>query len=242
MWNPKIHHRVEKSTPVAHMVNQMNPVYVFPSYLPKTNFNIILPSSKWSPYPRVSYQNSERNFQALQSCSNPMLSCSHISYAAERRPITLRRCLCILIVVYVFLLFVHVFLLFVHVLLLFVHVFLTLSLPPGDNPIAVNKYIISYISINALNRTKVKITFHPMFPDFRQSIAFWKVLRLCPFVLLVTATRSWRRVWSIGGMIQAVEAEVPGWRGRRRGELSQCHVVHHKSHTDWHGIKTGMSI
>jgi hypothetical protein len=121
MWNPKFHHRVEKSRSVAHMVNQMNQVHVFPSYLPKTNFNIILPSSKWSPYPRVSYQNSERNFQALQSCSNPMLSCSHISYAAERRPITLRRCLCILIVVYVILLFVHVF-------LLFVHVFLTLSM------------------------------------------------------------------------------------------------------------------
>jgi len=44
-------------------------------------------------------------------------------------------------------------------------------------------------------------------------------------------------VWSIGGMIpvQAVEADVPGWREEEEEEgwgLSQCHIVHHKSHTD----------
>ena len=36
------------------------------------------------------------------------------------------------------------------------------------------------------------------FCDFRKSIAFWKVPRLCPLVLLIKAKCRWRRVGSIG--------------------------------------------
>ena len=39
----------------------------------------------------------------------------------------------------------------------------------------------------------------------RKGFAFWKVPRLCSFVLLATATCRWRWVWSVGGMIMAGE-------------------------------------
>ena len=42
-----------------------------------------------------------------------------------------------------------------------------------------------------------------MLPDFRKSIL--KAPRVCPFVLLVKATFSWRRVWGMCGMVQARE-------------------------------------
>ena len=38
-----------------------------------------------------------------------------------------------------------------------------------------------------------------MFPDFRKSIAFWKVPRLRPFVLLVPATWSVEHWWNDTG-------------------------------------------
>jgi hypothetical protein len=41
----------------------------------------------------------------------------------------------------------------------------------------------------------MKELIYPMLPDFRKSIAFWKDLRLRPFVLLVTAT-SMQHLWN----------------------------------------------
>jgi hypothetical protein len=35
---------------------------------------------------------------------------------------------------------------------------------------------------------KVKVIFYLMYPNFGKTIVFWKVLRLCWFVLLVRAT------------------------------------------------------
>jgi hypothetical protein len=56
-----------------------------------------------------------------------------------------------------------------------------------------------------LKTKKVKVLFYSMFPDFRKSVAFWKVPRLHSFVLLVRATCKWRWVSIIGGMIQTGE-------------------------------------
>jgi hypothetical protein len=41
-------------------------------------------------------------------------------------------------------------------------------------------------------------------------------------------------VWSIGGMILTGETEVLGEKN-----LSECHIVDHKSHMYWSGIEPG---
>ena len=50
-------------------------------------------------------------------------------------------------------------------------------------------------------KTNGKVLSYPMLPDFRKSIAVWKVPRLRPFALLVRAARRWRWVTCIGGML-----------------------------------------
>jgi hypothetical protein len=47
----------------------------------------------------------------------------------------------------------------------------------------------------------VEVLLYPVLPDFRNSIAFWKVPSLCPLVLLIKAVLRSIRVWRIGGMI-----------------------------------------
>jgi hypothetical protein len=65
-----------------------------------------------------------------------------------------------------------------------------------------------------------------MLPDFRKSVAFWKVPRLRPFVLLVRAACRWRRVWSIGGKV------LPGeTRSTRRNACFITTFPTTKSHT-----------
>jgi hypothetical protein len=87
--------------------------------------------------------------------------------------------------------------------------------------ISVHKSVCSMNAKSALilivsRGRKLKVLFYPMLPDFRKTIAFWKVSRLRPLVLLLRATfsRRWRWMWRIGGMIQAraevlVEEPVP---------------------------------
>ena len=54
-----------------------------------------------------------------------------------------------------------------------------------------------------LSRLKKKEwTFFSMnFSNFRKSIPFWMAPRFRPFVHVIRATRSWRWVWSVGGMM-----------------------------------------
>ena len=54
--------------------------------------------------------------------------------------------------------------------------------------------------------------FYPMLHDFRKIIAFWKVPRFRPFVLLVWVTCKWIWEWSIGGMIQRRKNLITGIR------------------------------
>ena len=45
----------------------------------------------------------------------------------------------------------------------------------------------------------MKVLFYPMLPHFRETIAFRKVVRLHPFVLLASVTCRWRWMWRKGG-------------------------------------------
>ena len=45
------------------------------------------------------------------------------------------------------------------------------------------------------------------------------------------------RVWGIGRMRVTGESRRKGWQKY----LNKCNFVHHKSDTDWHGIKSGPS-
>jgi len=48
-------------------------------------------------------------------------------------------------------------------------------------------------------------------PDFRKSIVFWKAPSFRPFVHVISATCSWRRVWNNGRMIMK-EKNRSTWR------------------------------
>ena len=72
-------------------------------------------------------------------------------------------------------------------------------------------------------------------PELQKSSAFWKVPRLRPFVL-VRQTCGWKSVWRFGGMMQTGEMEEYSEKN-----LSQCSLVHHKSHVNWPGIEFGVS-
>ena len=66
-----------------------------------------------------------------------------------------------------------------------------------------------------------------MLSDFRNSIAFWKVPRLCPFFLLVRATF---RTMCIEHWCNDKARGIPV---SAQKNLSQCLLVHHKPHVDW---------
>ena len=78
---PKVHYRIDDSSPPAPILSQINPVRAFPSHFLNINFNIILSSmpasSKWAPSLGSLHQNPICTFP--HTCYMPCL-CSSSSF------------------------------------------------------------------------------------------------------------------------------------------------------------------
>jgi hypothetical protein len=96
--------------------------------------------------------------------------------------------------------------------------------------------IIVIIFIDHLKTKKVKTLFYPTLSNFRKSFAFWRVPKLCPFVLQVRATCGWKWKWSTGGMNETGEDRIS-----RRNPVPVPLFPLQISYglTDWCGIEPG---
>jgi len=83
---------------------------------------------------------------------------------------------------------------------------------------------VSMLKLSAIPVMKTKeVLFYPVFPNYRKSIAIWKVPRHRPFILLVRTTLRLIRVRSIGGMI--IDRVKPQYSEET---AARYHFVHHK--------------
>jgi hypothetical protein len=65
LWSPKFHYRVHNSLPLVRTLSQVNPVYIFLPYFPRTHSNITSPSTPRSFELSLPFRFSDQNFLCI---------------------------------------------------------------------------------------------------------------------------------------------------------------------------------